>query len=86
MGRLPGTARLRWVRSRLLTLAGAGQLHHGEVAGQHPPDAEELRSFCVRSRVRYKPADVVVVRELPRTPANKIDRRALRQRWMTPAD
>jgi len=48
-------------------------------------DAEALAAYCRERLVKYKvPEKFLLVDALPRTPAAKIDKRALRQRSLTP--
>ena len=55
--------------------------------GTAGPPLEELRRFAGERLARYKlPEDVVVVDELPLTPASKLDRAALRERLRRPEE
>jgi acyl-CoA synthetase (AMP-forming)/AMP-acid ligase II len=55
------------------------------VAGAEPPTVDELRSFAGERLAHHKlPEDVVVLEEVPLTPMQKVDRRALADRVRSP--
>jgi acyl-CoA synthetase (AMP-forming)/AMP-acid ligase II len=54
-------------------------------AGRSAPSLDELRRFATTQLAHHKlPEDLIVLDELPLTPADKVDRRALRQLLLHP--